>query len=347
MLIHHTSPYRSSYALGGLGAIPGVTCTSTYCKGSSDTATVTKFGPLQAAINAALDTFAQPPAAKLVVDGKIGKNTVTAITALGVSAGQYLIPEPSILQSYGIKPPTFSAVATADPAKIIRELDLYTKQRLREQAAVGEPPATPAQVSAAEQAAAAAEAAKQEAEAIAMVKPGSAEAQAAQAKAEAAQVRADATAAIVKAGSQKAWGFMPSITGKVSTDRAIYGVAALAAVYGLYRYDQGRRGAAPRTASPAVAGLRGLGTPVRGDRLPSALREQVLRSYTYRWTKDNPHRERMWRGIPGAPTIPLISDEQWLREHAFEVTKKGKLSLRSRHAAPALDGTRRRRRGRR
>lgn len=256
MLIRHESPYRSSYALGGLGAIPGVTCTSTYCKGSSDTATVTKFGPLQTAINAALDTFAQPPAAKLVVDGKIGKNTVAALAALGISAGQYLIPEPSILQSYGNQPPTMQVIAAADPAKIIRELDLYTKQRLREQAATGEPPPTPAQASAAEQAAAAAEAAKQEAEAIAMVKPGSAEAQAAQAKAEAAQIKAEAAAAIVKAGSQKAWGVMPVLTGKVATDRAIYGIAALAGLFGLYKYSQQGRPAA-RAAAPAVAGLRG------------------------------------------------------------------------------------------
>ena len=74
---------------------------------------------------------------------------------------------------------------------------------------------------------------------------------------------------------------------------------------------------------------------VRGDQLPSNLRRDVLASYIYRWTSDNPARERAWRGIKGAPTIPLISDAQWLREHAFYVTDRGTLDKRKKNAEPA------------
>jgi hypothetical protein len=36
---------------------------------------------------------------------------------------------------------------------------------------------------------------------------------------------------------------------------------------------------------------------VRGDQLPSNLRREVLSSYLYRWTSDNPQRDRAWQGI--------------------------------------------------
>jgi len=61
----------------------------------------------------------------------------------------------------------------------------------------------------------------------------------------------------------------------------------------------------------------------------------VLAHYTYRWTSDNSARERTWRGIEGKPTIPLISDAQWLREHAFYVTDRGTLDKRKKSAEPA------------
>ena len=74
---------------------------------------------------------------------------------------------------------------------------------------------------------------------------------------------------------------------------------------------------------------------VRGDQLPSNLRREVLSSYVYRWTSDNPQRERAWTGIKGAPTMPLVSDEQWLRDHAFYVTDRGTLDKKRKHAHPA------------
>jgi hypothetical protein len=75
--------------------------------------------------------------------------------------------------------------------------------------------------------------------------------------------------------------------------------------------------------------------PVRGDQLPSNLRREVLSQYVYRWTSDNPQRERAW-STAGAPTMPLVSDEQWLRDHAFYVTDRGTLDKkRNKHANPA------------
>ena len=74
---------------------------------------------------------------------------------------------------------------------------------------------------------------------------------------------------------------------------------------------------------------------VRGDQLPSSLRRQVLARYVHRWTSDNPQREHAYRGYEGKPTIPLVSDEQWLREHAFYVTDRGTLDARRKHAEPA------------
>ena len=73
---------------------------------------------------------------------------------------------------------------------------------------------------------------------------------------------------------------------------------------------------------------------VRGDKLTPAARAEVLRAFIYRWTKDNERRESVRRGISGKPTIPLISDAQWLREHAFMVTKSGELSRSHRYAEP-------------
>jgi hypothetical protein len=78
---------------------------------------------------------------------------------------------------------------------------------------------------------------------------------------------------------------------------------------------------------------------IRGDRLNAELRAEVLRAYIYRWTSENEHRLTAWHGIKSCPTMPLISDAQWLREHAFRVTVKGHLDQRRRHALPACLAT--------
>ncbi len=75
---------------------------------------------------------------------------------------------------------------------------------------------------------------------------------------------------------------------------------------------------------------------IRGDRLNAELRAEVLNAYGYRWTHENEARARNWHFISARPTMALISDEQWLREHAFRVTVKGHLDKRIRHAMPAF-----------
>lgn len=75
---------------------------------------------------------------------------------------------------------------------------------------------------------------------------------------------------------------------------------------------------------------------IRGDKLPYHLQQEVLRKFIYRWTSDNTQRDYAWSKISGKPRIPLITDAQWLREHAFHVTKAGKLDLRHHHAEPGF-----------
>ena len=94
---------------------------------------------------------------------------------------------------------------------------------------------------------------------------------------------------------------------------------------------------------------------VLGSRLPYQLQQEVLRRYIYRWTVDNLDRARVYRcpvcEVPGGdpsgdvacrqyhPTIPLITDAEWLATHSFEVTKDGRLSARQHHAEPGFMAT--------
>lgn len=76
---------------------------------------------------------------------------------------------------------------------------------------------------------------------------------------------------------------------------------------------------------------------IRGDKLSSDQRRQVLAAFIYRWTSDNGQREAVWRGLRSQPTIPLQTDQQWLAEHAFHFTKDGSRLTRNRkHAEPAF-----------
>jgi hypothetical protein len=90
---------------------------------------------------------------------------------------------------------------------------------------------------------------------------------------------------------------------------------------------------------------------IRGDRLNQRQFEQVLSTFVHRWTTGNAARFRVYKcpvcKVPGGdpkggvacrkyhPTIPLITDNQWVKEHAFHFTKDGKKLMASRHAAPA------------
>lgn len=69
---------------------------------------------------------------------------------------------------------------------------------------------------------------------------------------------------------------------------------------------------------------------VKGSQLPRAALAAVLASFGYRWTHENVHRAQVWHraasGVGSLPTMPLQTDEQWLSEHAFYVTRNGFLA---------------------
>jgi hypothetical protein len=96
---------------------------------------------------------------------------------------------------------------------------------------------------------------------------------------------------------------------------------------------------------------------IRGDKLNPAQRRVVLRAFLYRWTRDNTERARAWGPCPACdihnpavnlvsagdhrhPTIPLETDEQWLRGHAFHFTQDGTRLMENRkYAEPVLQGS--------
>lgn len=90
---------------------------------------------------------------------------------------------------------------------------------------------------------------------------------------------------------------------------------------------------------------------VRGDELTPSQREEVLSAFVHRWTRENPHRTTVYKchlcdirkpyenpkSSDGHthPTIPLISDDQWLADHAFYITKAGHLAKVPGNCVPA------------
>jgi hypothetical protein len=90
---------------------------------------------------------------------------------------------------------------------------------------------------------------------------------------------------------------------------------------------------------------------IRGDQLTPDMIKQVQDAFIYRWTTDNKRRGEVYhcdkcdvRNNPYVntnsaeghqhPTIPLQTDDEWLKEHAFSFTNAGRLQPR-RHAQPA------------
>lgn len=69
---------------------------------------------------------------------------------------------------------------------------------------------------------------------------------------------------------------------------------------------------------------------VNGADLLPATRAEVLRTFVYRWTFENERMARCAYVMHTPPTAPLVTDEQWLREHAFYVRNDGALA-RNRH----------------
>jgi hypothetical protein len=74
---------------------------------------------------------------------------------------------------------------------------------------------------------------------------------------------------------------------------------------------------------------------IKGENLNETQKKLVLEAFGYRWTSDNRRRLDWWRGIEGQPTIPLVTDEQWLKGHAFHFTADGKrLKARPKYCEP-------------
>ena len=76
---------------------------------------------------------------------------------------------------------------------------------------------------------------------------------------------------------------------------------------------------------------------IRGNELNHKQRAQILSACIYRWTSDNTRRKSVWNDVEGKPTMPLITDDQWLKENAFWFLDDGSRSaLAHTHAEPAF-----------
>jgi hypothetical protein len=69
---------------------------------------------------------------------------------------------------------------------------------------------------------------------------------------------------------------------------------------------------------------------VNGADLPENLKREVLRSYVFRPTFENGYPKKN----PANACVVPISDAQWLKEHAFYVTKLGTLDKRIKRCEP-------------
>jgi hypothetical protein len=78
---------------------------------------------------------------------------------------------------------------------------------------------------------------------------------------------------------------------------------------------------------------------IHGKDLNRKQREIVLAAFGYRWTVDNRNRERWWQGMNSRPTVPLITDEEWLKKYSFYFTADGTaLAPRCHFAEPYYGG---------
>ena len=74
---------------------------------------------------------------------------------------------------------------------------------------------------------------------------------------------------------------------------------------------------------------------IKGSDLNAHQKSIVLRAFIYRWTAENPNRDRAYKNI-SKPTMPLKSDQEWLNEHAFYFVRDGsRLNRNYRHCEPA------------
>jgi len=72
--------------------------------------------------------------------------------------------------------------------------------------------------------------------------------------------------------------------------------------------------------------------PTRGENLTPKQIAQVKAAFLYRWTIENKDSEA-WAYI-STPRIPLVTDEEWIKEHAFYFRKDGQLSRKHTSCVP-------------
>ena len=89
-------------------------------------------------------------------------------------------------------------------------------------------------------------------------------------------------------------------------------------------------GIAPRIARKLMEGIDML--LLIGCELSPQTQREVLSAYVYRLTTENGYPKKN----PCGARVPAVSDVQWLREHAFWVTKSGRLARNRHHAEPAF-----------
>ena len=75
----------------------------------------------------------------------------------------------------------------------------------------------------------------------------------------------------------------------------------------------------------------------KGIDLSSQARAEVLNAFGYRWTVENEQRAREWYRAGGQkpPSMRLVTDEEWLADHAFYVTKSGRLAWNRHRVVPS------------
>lgn len=72
---------------------------------------------------------------------------------------------------------------------------------------------------------------------------------------------------------------------------------------------------------------------VKGSHLSNIARKEVLAAFNLRWTVENV-TPRI-RELLGNPTAPIVTDKQWLAEHAFYIKRDGHLASSPAHCEPA------------
>lgn len=89
---------------------------------------------------------------------------------------------------------------------------------------------------------------------------------------------------------------------------------------------------------------------IKGADLTPRQYEQVLNAFVYRWTTGNPHRAQVYGvcphcGVLGGepsednvacrqvhPTVPLQTDNEWVKDHAFHFVADGSRLMQRRNA---------------